>query len=67
MGVGTLTALAVVNTLGDVTRFDNVPKQVTNFIGYDSLDDSSSEAGEGLVRSARRALLWFALWLVRQL
>lgn len=69
-GVGTLTALAVVNTLGDVTRFDNVPKQVTSFIGYDSVDESSgsrkrfgsiSKAGSPLVRfmvgqAAMRAL-----------
>lgn len=58
-GVGKLTALAVVNTLGDVTRFRNVPKQVTNFIGYDPVDDSSAgrrrfgsitKAGSPLVR-----------------
>lgn len=58
-GVGWLTALAVVNTIGDISRFDNVPKQVTKFIGYDSLDKSSagkrkfgpiSKAGSPLVR-----------------
>lgn len=58
-GVGWLTALAVVNTLGDVTRFDNVPKQVTSFIGYDSVNESSgsrkkfgaiTKAGSPLVR-----------------
>lgn len=58
-GVAYLTALAVVNTLGDVSRFENVPKQVTNFIGYDPRDDSSAgrrkfgsitKAGSPLVR-----------------
>ncbi len=58
-GVGQLTALAVVNTLGDVTRFNHVPKQVTNFIGYDSRNESSgtqirfgpiTKAGSPLVR-----------------
>ncbi|MEZ5307169.1 MAG: IS110 family transposase [Pyrinomonadaceae bacterium] len=58
-GVGTFTALAVVNTLGDVTRFDRVPAQVTNFIGYDSREGSSgartrygaiTKAGPPLVR-----------------
>ena len=40
-GVGYLTALAVVNVLGDISRFDRVAKQVTNFVGYDSLDKST--------------------------
>lgn len=40
-GVGYLTALAVVHVLGDVCRFDRVAKQVTNFVGYDSLDKST--------------------------
>lgn len=40
-GVGYLTALALVNVLGDVSRFEKVPKQVTNFVGYDSLDKST--------------------------
>lgn len=40
-GVGYLTALALVNVLGDVSRFERVAKQVTNFVGYDSLDKSS--------------------------
>jgi len=58
-GVGYLTALAVANTLGDVSRFDKVPKQVTKFIGYDCLERSSAgkrrygsitKAGSPLVR-----------------
>lgn len=58
-GVGYLTALAVVSVLGDVSRFEKVPKQVTNFVGYDCLDRSSgsrrrfggiSKKGSPLVR-----------------
>lgn len=41
-GVGHLTALALVNTIGDVSRFDRVPKQVTSFLGLDSLERSSA-------------------------
>lgn len=33
-GVGYLTALALVNILGDISRFDRVPKQVTNSITH---------------------------------
>lgn len=41
-GVGQLTALAVVNIIGDISRFDKVPKQVTSFIGLDPLEKSSA-------------------------
>lgn len=41
-GVGYLTALAMVNTIGDVTRFARVAKQVTSFVGLDSLEKSSA-------------------------
>lgn len=41
-GVGPLTALSVVNTIGDITRFRHVPKQVTSFIGLDPLEKSSA-------------------------
>lgn len=58
-GVGYLTALAMVHTLGDVSRFARVPKQVTSFVGFDSLEKSSagktrfgriSKAGSSLLR-----------------
>lgn len=41
-GIGDLTALAVVHTLGDVRRF-NRKEQVVAFIGLDPLDKSSGE------------------------
>ena len=41
-GVGTLTALAVTATLGDVKRFNNT-RQVVAFVGLDPLDKSSGE------------------------
>lgn len=41
-GIGTLTALAVVHTLGDVSRFGR-KEQVTAFVGLAPLDKSSGE------------------------
>jgi transposase len=58
-GVGYLTALAAVHTIGDISRFTKVAKQVTSFVGLDSLDGSSagkirfgpiSKAGSSLLR-----------------
>jgi transposase len=58
-GVGYLTGLAMVHTIGDLSRFTRVPKQVTSFVGLDSLEDSSagkvrfgkiSKAGSPLLR-----------------
>lgn len=58
-GVGYLTALAVVHTLGDVSRFARLPKQVASFAGLDPLERSSagktrfgkiSKAGSPLLR-----------------
>jgi transposase len=40
-GVGYLTALAVVHTLGDVERFPRLSKQVVAFAGLDPLEKSS--------------------------
>lgn len=57
-GVGYLTALAVVHTLGDVKRFGST-RQITAFIGLDPLEQSSggkqkfagvSKAGSALTR-----------------
>ena len=42
VGVGYLTALAVVHGVGDVTRFANVSKQVAAFVGLEPLEKSSS-------------------------
>jgi len=41
-GVGYLTGLAVVHTLGDVSRFSHLSKQVTAFAGLDPLEKSSA-------------------------
>jgi transposase len=58
-GVGYLTALAAVHTIGDVSRFTRVPKQVTGFVGLDPVEDSSagkirfgriSKSGSSLLR-----------------
>jgi transposase len=57
-GIGSLSALAVVNTLGDVSRFDST-KQVAAFAGLDPVERSSagrirfgsiSKAGSPLMR-----------------
>jgi transposase len=58
-GVGYLTALATVHTLGDVSRFTRLSKQVASFAGLDPLERSSagktrfgkiSKAGSPLLR-----------------
>jgi len=42
-GVGYLTALTFVHTVGDVARFDKGAKAVTRFAGYDPVERSSAE------------------------
>ena len=67
-GVGYLTALAMVHTIGDLSRFTRVPKQVTNFVGLDSLEDSS--AGKirfGKISKAGSSLLRFQLGQAAQI
>jgi transposase len=74
-GVGYLTALTVVHTLGDVTRFDRVAKQVVSFAGLDPLERSSagkirfgsvSKAGSRLLRyQLGQAASMAARWDVR--
>jgi transposase len=58
-GVGYLTGLTFVHTIGDVTRFEKGAKGATHFAGYDSVEDSSagrrrfgpiSKAGSPLLR-----------------
>lgn len=58
-GVGYLTALITVHTLGDINRFKRVSKEVVAFAGLDSLEESSagkvrfgsiSKAGSPLLR-----------------
>ena len=59
IGVGYLTALVTVHTLGDVSRFKKLSKQVASFAGLDSMERSSagrirfgrvSKAGSPLLR-----------------
>ena len=58
-GVGLLTALATVHTLGDVSRFPRLSKQIASFAGLDPVEKSSagrvrfgsiSKAGSSLLR-----------------
>jgi transposase len=58
-GVGFLTALAAVHTLGDVSRFPRLSKQIASFAGLDPVEKSSagrtrfgniSKAGSRLLR-----------------
>ncbi len=67
-GVGFLTALTTVHTLGDVTRFARLSKQVVSFAGLDPLEDSS--AGRirfGHVSKAGSRLLRFQLGQAAQI
>ncbi len=52
-GVGDLTALATVHTLGDVSRFRKLSRQIANFAGLDPVEDSS--AGRVRFRSISKA------------
>ena len=58
-GVGNLTALVMVHTLGDVSRFEKLSKQIASFAGLDPVEKSSagktrfgsiSKAGSRLLR-----------------
>lgn len=61
-GVGYLTSLAVVHTIGDVTRFTRVSKQVTAFAGLDPVERSSAgKVRFGGVSKAGSPLLRFLL------
>jgi transposase len=67
IGVGYLTALACVHTLGDVSRFTRLTKQVASFAGLDPLERSS--AGKirfGSISKAGSQLLRFYLGLAAQ-
>ena len=61
-GVGYLTALTTVHTLGDVSRFTRVSKQVVSFAGLDPLERSSAgKTRFGNVSKAGSPLLRFQL------
>ena len=61
-GVGYLTALTFVHTMGDVTRFEKGTKGATHFAGYDSVEDSSAKRKRfGPISKAGSPLLRFQL------
>jgi len=67
-GVGYLTALTFVHTVGDVTRFQKGPKGVTHFAGYDSVEDSSAGRKRfGPISKAGSPLLRFQLGAAAQM
>lgn len=67
-GVGYLTALTTVHTLGDVSRFARVGKQVTAFAGFDSLEKSSANRVRfGRISKAGSPLLRFQLGQAAQI
>ena len=63
-GVGYLTALCLVNTLGDISRFDKPTKQVPAFIGIEPLGAES--AGKSTNKGISRAGSWMARFLLGQ-
>jgi transposase len=67
-GVGNLTALTFVHTVGDVHRFEKGPKGVTHFAGYDSVEDSSAKRKRfGPISKAGSPLLRFQLGVSAQI
>ena len=63
-GVGYLTALATVHTLGDVTRFGRLSKQIASFAGLDPCEKSSAgRVRFGSVTKAGSAMLRHQLGL----
>lgn len=67
-GVGYLTALTFVHTVGDVNRFEKGPKGATHFAGYDSVEDSSAKRKRfGPISKAGSSLLRFQLGQAAQI
>jgi transposase len=61
-GVGYLTALTFVHTIGDIHRFQKGPRGVTKFAGYDSVEKSSADKKRfGPISKAGSSLLRFQL------
>lgn len=61
-GVGYLTGLTFVHTIGDVHRFEKGTKGATHFAGYDSVEDSSAKRKRfGPISKAGSPLLRFQL------
>jgi transposase len=63
-GVGYLTALCLVNTIGEISRFDKPTKQVPAFIGIEPLGNES--AGRSTNKGISRAGSWLARFLLGQ-
>jgi len=67
-GVGYLTALAVVHTIGDMSRFARLSKQIAGFAGLDPLEDSSAgKVRFGRISKAGSSLLRFQLGQAAQI
>ncbi len=67
-GVGYLTALTFVHTVGDVTRFEKGAKGVTRFAGYDPVERSSADKIRfGRISKAGPHLLRFHLGQATQM
>lgn len=67
-GVGYLTALTTVHTLGDVSRFTRLSKEVASFAGLDPLERSSAgKTRMGRVSKAGSCLLRFQLGQAAQI
>ena len=63
-GVGYLTALCLVNTIGEISRFTKPTKQVPAFIGIEPLGAES--AGKSKNKGISRAGSWMARFLLGQ-
>ncbi len=67
-GVGYLTALVTVHTLGDVSRFPRLPKQIASFAGLDPVERSSAgKTRFGSISKAGSRLLRYQLGLSAQI
>lgn len=61
-GVGSLTALCVIHTVGDISRFNKPTKQVVSFVGLDPVDQSSAAKIKfGSISKAGSPILRFLL------
>jgi transposase len=67
-GVGYLTALTTVHTLGDVSRFQRLSKQIASFAGLDPVEKSSAgKTRFGSISKAGSRLLRYQLGLSAQI
>jgi transposase len=67
-GVGYLTALVTLHTLGDVSRFPRLSKQIASFAGLDPVEKSSAgKTRFGSISKAGSRLLRYQLGLAAQI